>query len=225
MKKLILAAILLVLLVGSFLAGSWWRDRKDVKGNPSSSRSREISSDKRPDTDTNTDTSSSIGTVRITPERQQVTGVRIGQVEKTAQRNTIRTLGRVAADDTRIYRINIAVDGWIEKTFDNSTGSLVKKDENLATFYSPEFLAAEQAYIYALSSLDRFQASGKERPDQINLTKTNVQQYKDSLRNLGMGAHQIEEIGRTHQFTENINIASPVTGFILSSQRFARRTI
>jgi RND family efflux transporter MFP subunit len=137
-------------------------------------------------------------------------------VEKTAERYTLRTLGRVAADDTRTYRVNIAVDGWIEKTFDNSTGTLVKKDEILATFYSPEFLAAEQAYIFALGSLDRFRASGKETPEQINLTKTNVQQYKDSLRNLGMGSPQIEKMGRTRQFTENIEIAAPVTGFILT---------
>ena len=31
-----------------------------------------------------------------------------------------------------------------------------------------------------------------------------------------MGDLQIEELGRTHQFTENINVASPVTGFILA---------
>jgi multidrug resistance efflux pump len=36
------------------------------------------------------------------------------------------------------------------------------------------------------------------------------------LRNLGMGDLQIEELGRTHQFTENINIATPVDGFILA---------
>ena len=68
----------------------------------------------------------------------------------------VRLLGRVTTDETRIYRLNAALDGWIRETFDNSTGSLVKKDEVLATFYSPEFLSAQQAYIYTLGSLDRF---------------------------------------------------------------------
>ena len=221
MRKLLTGIFILALLVGSFWIGSFYRPNESVKVNPSGIKSPAVITDKKPETGTVTDTninSSSLppGTVRITPEKQQLIGVRIGQVEKTPQRHALRTLGRVAADDTRIYRINIAVDGWIEKTFDTSTGTLVKKDEILATFYSPEFLAAEQAYIYALSSLDRFKSSGKETPGQINLTKTNVQQYKDSLRNLGMGAHQIEEMGRTRQFTENINITAPVTGFILT---------
>jgi membrane fusion protein, copper/silver efflux system len=156
------------------------------------------------------------GTVQITPEKQQMIGVRITQVEKTPHRFVLRTLGRVAADGTRIYRINIAVDGWIQKTFDKGEGSLVKENELLASFYSPEFLAAEQAYIYALGSLNRFQKSGHEKPEQINLTELNVQQYKDSLRNLGMGKRQIERMARTRQFTENIDIEAPVTGFVIS---------
>ncbi len=156
------------------------------------------------------------GTVQISPERQQMIGVRIDQVEKAQQKYTLRTLGRVAADETRTYRVNSAVDGWIEKTYDNGTGSLAKKDETLASFYSPEFLSAEQAYIYALSSFDRSQENVKERPQQLNVTKLNIQQYKDTLRNIGMGNLQIEKLARTRQFTENIDITAPVTGFILS---------
>jgi Cu(I)/Ag(I) efflux system membrane fusion protein len=155
------------------------------------------------------------GAVQITPEKQQMIGVRITQVEKEPHRFVLRTLGRVAADGTRIYRINIAVDGWIQKTFDKGEGSLVKENELLASFYSPEFLAAEQAYIYALGSLNRFQKSGHEKPEQINLTELNVQQYKDSLRNLGMGKRQIERMAHTRQFTENIDIEAPVTGFVI----------
>ncbi len=142
--------------------------------------------------------------------------MRIGSVEKAAQRFTLRTLGRVAADETRVYRINAAVDGWIRKTFDNATGSLVKKNERIATFYSPDFLSAEQAYIYALNSLSRFRSRGKERPSQISLTRLNVQQYKDTLSNLGMGDLQIKKLARTLVYTENIDITSPVTGFILA---------
>ena len=61
-------------------------------------------------------------------------------------------MGRVAADETRTYRINAAVDGWIREIHNDTTGSLVKKNEVLSTFYSPEFLSATQAYIYALGS-------------------------------------------------------------------------
>ena len=130
-------------------------------------------------------------------------------------------------DERLIYRLNAAVEGWIREAGDNSTGSVVKKDETLAIIYSPEFLAPIQAYLYMLSSLDRFQASGKETPAQIEITRLNVQQYIESLRNLGMSDLQIKEIEQGRQYTENIRIIAPATSFILArnistGQRFER---
>ena len=223
MKKSLYVILLVVIVLGSFLAGSWYRQRETAKLNPSSAKSIQVNVDKSSGTSTHTntvadtDTSSlSPGTVKISPEKQQVIGVRVGVVEKKAVTHTLRILGRVAADETRIYRINSAVDGWIRKTYDNSTGSLVKKDEVLATFYSPDFLGTLQAYMFALNALDRFQASGKEKPEQIVVTKLDVGQNKNALRNLGMGDVQIEEIARTRQYTEDIHITAPVTGFVLA---------
>jgi membrane fusion protein, copper/silver efflux system len=228
MKKILYWVIFLLFIVGSFLFGSWYGHRES----PKTKRPGDVplsSADRAQQDSEEVPSSFPPGTVRISPQRQQIIGVRIGQVTKTSPTFILRTLGRVAVDETRIYRLNAAVDGWIQETYNNSTGSLVKKEETLATFYSPDFLAAEQAYIFALNSLDRFQAGGKETPDQIQLTKLNVQQYINSLRNLGMGEYQIKTLARTRQHTENIFITAPVTGFILArnvspGQRFEKGT-
>ena len=90
------------------------------------------------------------GAVKMNPQKQQLIGVRLGVVEKAPFTHTLRALGRVAVDETRIYRLNAFVDGWVLKVFNNSTGSLVMKDEPLASFYSRDFITAEQAYFYAL---------------------------------------------------------------------------
>ncbi len=222
MKKSLYGVSVAIIVVASFLAGFWYSKRETTKVNPSGTMSDDSSksgSDPITDLDTYADTNTSqmaSGAVKISPEKQQAIGIRVGVVEKKSLTHTLRILGRIATDETRIYRINAAVDGWIRATYSNSTGSLVKRNEILATFYSPEFLGAQQAYIFALSSLDRFQASGKETPAQIDLTKANIQQYKDSLRNLGMGELQIDEIGGTRLYTENIYIMSPANGFVLA---------
>ncbi len=156
------------------------------------------------------------GTVKITPQRQQLIGVRLAKAEKLPYTYPLRALGKVAVDETRIYRLNAAVDGWIRETCNNSTGSVVKKDETLATFYSPEFLAPQQAFFYMLSALDRYQSTGQETPEQIALTKANVQQNIDSLRNLGMSELQIKEIEKSRTYTENIRMVAPATSFILA---------
>jgi RND family efflux transporter MFP subunit len=165
----------------------------------------------------------------VSPEKQQVTGIRLATVEKVTETHTLRVLGRVAADETRVYQINASVDGWIRRTYNNPTGSLVRQDEPLVDFYSPEFLSAQQAYIYALSSLDRRKTEEGAVPEQTPLSRANIQQYSDTLRNLGMSDKQIEEIGRTRQRTQNVQILAPAPGFILfrnisPGQKFSKGT-
>ena len=67
------------------------------------------------------------GTIRISPEKQQLIGVKTATVEKAPWSHTLRVLGRVTPDETRIYRINAAVNGWIEDVLPVTTGSLVKE--------------------------------------------------------------------------------------------------
>jgi Cu(I)/Ag(I) efflux system membrane fusion protein len=213
MKKIYSALAVVLCLTIAFLAGYWIRQPDGARtGSP-------VTASKAPvaPADSQDASSAAPGTVRISPEKQQVMGVRLGTAERVSETHTLRLLGRVAADESRVYQINAAVDGWISQSFsNNTTGSLVKKDDPLASFYSPEFLSAQQAYIYNLSSLDRFQASEKDNPGQTHLSKANIQQYADTLRNLGMSDKQIEEIARTRQRTQNIQILAPAPGFILT---------
>jgi membrane fusion protein, copper/silver efflux system len=244
-RRISVSILLLALLLGSFWAGSWYTQRTTAKDGGVGARKilyyvdpmhPAYKSDKpgiAPDCGMElvpvyedgsmgdsgrTASSMPPGTVNVGPEKQQLIGVRVSSVEKRAGARTQRILGRVAADETRTYVINATVDGWITKALPNSTGSLVKKNEVLATFYSPEFLSAVQALLFALNSMDRAQTTGKENPaqrDQIAQFNINLQQYKDSLKNLGMGDLQIENMIRTREWVQNVDITSPTDGFIL----------
>ncbi len=229
MKKPISVIFVLLLLVGSFLFGSWYSRREVRKSNPPAIK-LEVSSKIVSDTHTGTNTAPMPSdTVRISPEKQQAIGVRVGLVEKRGVTHFLRFLGRVAVDERKVYIINTAAGGWVQEISPVTIGSLVQKGQKLATFYSPEFLAAQQAYFYALNALDRFLNEASPNPDQIKLTKANIRQYGDSLRSLGMGERQIGEIGRTRTFTDQIEMSSPTSGIIVSrniylGQRFERAT-
>jgi len=172
------------------------------------------------------------GTIKISLERQQLIGVRVAPVERKPLTHSIRLLGKVAADETRIYLVNATIDGWITKAGPQSSGTYVKKDETLATFYSSEFLAAGHALLFALNSQDRVRTNTDETPvrqSQLAQFERNLKQYTDSLRYLGMGERQLEEMIRTRQYMENINIVSPANGFVLArnvsdGQRFEKGT-
>jgi len=219
MKKPASYALVLALVILAFIAGLLLKSGPGDNGraakakNPAAGQSEPAGGDSG-------EMSSAMpaGTVWITPKRQQMIGVTTGRVEKSPLIHKSRLLGRVTADETRIYVINATVDGWITKTYPNTTGSYVKKDEVLATFYSPEFLSAVQAMLFALNAMDRVQTSGGETPaqkDQLAQFNLNLKQYRDSLRNLGMGELQIRKMIETRQWIENVDITSPASGFVL----------
>jgi len=170
------------------------------------------------------------GTVLITPERQQLIGVTTAPAEKTGYGQNLRLQGRVFPDELRTYVINATIDGWITGIGGNTTGSIVRKDEVLGTFYSSEFLSAGQALLYALTSLDRSQgqsAANQAQRDQIQQFNLSLKQYRDSLRNLGMGDRQIEKMIKTRMYMENVDIVAPGNGLVLTrnispGQRFER---
>ena len=218
MKHLFTAILFLVLLTASFLAGSWYQDQRTrqesgLNPNPSST-----SSDIGQDVDIDMESSMPPGTVRISPERQQMVGVRTGIVEKTAGEHFIRAVGRVAPDEKRVYRIVAGADGWIRETYANDTGTLVKKDDRLACFYSPQFRAAQLAYIATLGAPDdpRFQQTGRPGLAPSQQASVTLQTYIDALESLGMSEKQLKELASTKQLTDRVFILAPATGFIIA---------
>ena len=154
------------------------------------------------------------GAVAVAPEKQQIIGVRTEVVEKNSGSRLVRTTGRVAPDDNRVYRMMAGTDGWIQSLQDSPAGSVVKKDQVLATFYSREFRNAEQAYLGSLASQERVRGAGNV--DENRVGDSSIRINEEQLRTLGMGEPQIRELRKTRQVTGDITLASPVDGIVLS---------
>ena len=90
------------------------------------------------------------GTVQITPERQQLIGVKFGTVEMRPLEKVIRTVGRVDYDEKRIVTVSPKIGGWIEDLYVDFTGRFVRKGEPLLTIYSPELVSTQEEYLLAL---------------------------------------------------------------------------
>jgi YHS domain-containing protein len=95
------------------------------------------------------------GSVRISPERQQIIGVRLERVEMSSASHTLRLLGRVAADENRIHRIIAGDAGWVWHVHGGATGSVVDRDQLIATIYNYQFLTRQQQFLYALGFEER----------------------------------------------------------------------
>ena len=97
--------------------------------------------------------------VNIDPRRQQLIGVRTAPVERRSLTQTIRAVGTVRYDETRLADINVKVAGWIEELYVDYTGQFIEPGQPLLTLYSPELLTTQQEYVLAVESRDRLRDS------------------------------------------------------------------
>ncbi len=165
------------------------------------------------------------GAVNIDSERQQLVGIRVATVEKTSGTRALRIPGRVTADETRVYRVNAGVDGFVKETHEDTVGSQVKKDQRLAIIYSPEFVSPAGGY---LSATDGTLGGTGKRGEAGTPSLPAAQNWANRLRTLGMSDAQIKELDSTRIIPEDIYVLSPANGFILArsispGQRFERR--
>ncbi|MBI5589720.1 MAG: efflux RND transporter periplasmic adaptor subunit [Deltaproteobacteria bacterium] len=156
------------------------------------------------------------GTIHIHPDKQQLIGVKTGIVEKAAWHHTVRVMGRIAPDEDRFYRLNASTELWIRKIFGPTSGSQVKKNDRLLAYYSTNFLSAAASYTYALDTLDRQRATGMKNPDQDTATNLQVRQAVESLQNIGVSDRQIEEMAKTRNIGDLVEVRSPTDGIILA---------
>jgi len=90
------------------------------------------------------------GTIRISPDVINNLGVRIVSAEYKSLHNQIDTVGYVTYDEDKLVHIHPRVDGWIEKLYVKTVGSVVKKDQPLYDIYSPELVNAQEELLLAL---------------------------------------------------------------------------
>ncbi|HWQ68482.1 MAG TPA: efflux RND transporter periplasmic adaptor subunit, partial [Patescibacteria group bacterium] len=89
------------------------------------------------------------GAVMVSPERQQLIGLKTGAVEYRSLERTIRTVGVVELDERRLADVNIKIEGWIESLLVNFTGERVRKGQPLLTIYSPDLVSTQEEYLQA----------------------------------------------------------------------------
>jgi multidrug efflux pump subunit AcrA (membrane-fusion protein) len=154
------------------------------------------------------------GTIQISPEKQQLIGVKFGTAEYTSSTETLRAVGKIAVDETRVVRVHPKVEGWIERVHLDYMGAPVKKGDPLLTVYSPEMLASEKEYLLALKAHDVMQDG-----DAI------VAAARKRLELWDLNPKQLDDLEQTQKPVQSITIYSPADGVITSRNSFANQRI
>jgi Cu(I)/Ag(I) efflux system membrane fusion protein len=149
--------------------------------------------------------------VKITAERQQMMGILTEEAMVMDLEQSIRTVGLVTADETRLHHIHTKFEGYIEQIYVNFIGQYVKKGDPLFTVYSPELLASQREYLLALKAKEQMAGSDPElRLPGIDL----VESARERLSLWDINPEQIAQLGKTREPIKALLIRSPVNGIV-----------
>ncbi len=147
-------------------------------------------------------------TVAISPEKQQLIGLRSSPVEKRALSFTIHASAVVQHNETRYAKLAPRFGGWIRKLHVNFTGAPIEKGQPLLTVYSPELLAAQNDYLIAWRQAERTKDDAEAR------TLLDIARRK--LRLWEIGDAEIADLEKRGQASDEVLVRAPFSGHVLT---------
>ncbi|MGD9689675.1 MAG: efflux RND transporter periplasmic adaptor subunit [Phycisphaerales bacterium] len=150
------------------------------------------------------------GQVSIDPVVVQSIGVRIDRVTEGPLTRSIRTVGTVEYDETRVRDVNTKVAGWIEKLHVDYVGAPVEKGQPLFEVYSPALFQAQEEYLLAL----RTQRPGSGERTAVTLDL--VESARTKLELLDVTPQQIEALRNAGEPSRTMTVLSPHTGTVIA---------
>ena len=158
---------------------------------------------------------------RITPEKQQLIGVQYGTVEYQRISKSLRAVGKVAYDETKLTRINPKIEGWIETVYVDFTGKLVQKGQPLLSIYSPDLVQTQQEYLLAIKG--RRQIGESPFSEAVNFSESLVQSARRRLELWDVSEKQIQELEQRGTASRTMIMYAPASGFVMTRNAFPRQ--
>jgi membrane fusion protein, copper/silver efflux system len=158
------------------------------------------------------------GTVQISPQKQQLIGVKFATVEMRPLEKVIRTVGRIDYDEKRIVTVSPKIGGWIEDLYVDFTGRFVKQGEPLLTIYSPELVSTQEEYLIALRA--KRDLSKSPFPEVAGSGDSLAESAKRRLKLWDINDDQIKALEESGQAKKTLTLYSPFSGFVLEKAAY-----
>lgn len=139
-------------------------------------------------------------------------GIRTERVRRESIGHSIRTVGVVAADETRVHHLHLKVSGFIEHLYVAFEGQVVRAGEPMLSVYSPELLASQEDFLRAHAAAQRFSASPLPEVRQGGLDLLAAARRRLEL--LDVPVSMIESLEAKGQSQRNVILYSHHSGFV-----------
>jgi Cu(I)/Ag(I) efflux system membrane fusion protein len=152
------------------------------------------------------------GTVQISSLKQQLTGIRTTPVARRTLTKTIRTVGIVQADETRIRKVHTKFTGWVEKLFVDFTGAPVRAGDPIIAIYSPDLVSTQTEYLLAWRGEQQLQ--GSSFAEAARNSQTLLDASRRRLLLWDITAQQIRQLEESGKPQTSVTLHSPASGYV-----------
>jgi membrane fusion protein, copper/silver efflux system len=161
--------------------------------------------------------------IKIDPVTVQNIGVKVEDVTTRKLTKVIRTVGKVQADETKIYSINTKIMGWVENLQVDYTGKRVRMGEPLLELYSPELVSTQEEYLQAIRYQKKLEESsiGEARQGAENL----VESARRRLLYWDIPESEIQALERRGTPKKTMTFYSPVNGYVMDKMVFKGQSV
>jgi Cu(I)/Ag(I) efflux system membrane fusion protein len=140
--------------------------------------------------------------VSLSPQRQQLIGVKLGTAELRNLSATTRAAGRIAVDERRVAQVHTKLESIVEALSVNFIGQPVRRGDVLLSLYSPDLLATQNNLLLA-------------QRDSSDLGRTLAAAARTRLRLWDMSEADIDRVVRSGKPMRDVTLRSPVNGVVL----------
>ena len=159
------------------------------------------------------------GAVRLSARDVATFGITFGSVDVRPLARTVRAVGLVQFDETRMAYVAPKFGGWAERLHVDFTGQLVRAGQPLLDVYAPELVTAQEELLLAAAMLD---SVGGSRLDDVTGAAADL--FASSRRRLEYWDISEEQIGRlleTREVRKTLTLHAPVSGVVMEKDVFA----
>ena len=137
---------------------------------------------------------------------------------------TIRTVGIVTCDDTRLVNVNARIMGWAQKLYVDKPGQFVKQGDPLMDIYSPELYSAQYEYLLAYRHCERLkhippkdaaQTNNVVWQESMTEAETLAASARKRLKLWEISDDEIAAVEKSGKPTDTLQLRAPVTGYVI----------
>jgi RND family efflux transporter MFP subunit len=164
-----------------------------------------------------------LASVAISSENRKRMNLKLAVAEIKSLSRRLRTSARIVADETRLFRVTVKIDGYVEKLFVNSNGQAVRRGQPLLSLYSPELVASQQEFLSALDMARQMESSPD--PLAVESGRSLLAAARRRLKLWDISDAQIEHLEKSGRAEKALTLSAPADGYVMEKGVLAGQKI